>query len=274
MTKIQIVLPARLASSRLPEKLLQKVAGKTVLQYTYEAASEAKSASAGVIVAVDDVRLAEEVSSFGGRSIMTPPDCASGTDRIAFVAAQMPDVDLFVNVQSDEPEIDPDSIDAVADALIGDPDADFSTAATPITDPKSLGDPGIVKVVMAPWNSESADDSPTGSIHANGAEKGRAVYFSRACVPFDRDGDASERLGQAPTTYWHHLGLYAYRPSFLRWFAAAPPSHLEQVEKLEQLRAIEAGKKVSVAFVGPAASGIDTPADLEAFRNRKNAMSC
>ncbi|OYP29823.1 3-deoxy-manno-octulosonate cytidylyltransferase [Rhodopirellula sp. MGV] len=254
MTKTQIVLPARLASSRLHEKLLQVVAGKTVLQHTYEAASRAKSATSGVIIALDDPRLTEAVESFGGRWIMTPQDCASGTDRIAYVAEQMPDVDLFINVQSDEPEIDPESIDAVAAALLSDSNADLSTAATPIRSAAALTDPGIVKVVMA-----NADD---------GAGRGRAVYFSRACVPHDRDGDPSERLHQTPATYWHHLGLYAYRPDFLRWFASAPQSHLEQVEKLEQLRAIEAGKKIAVAFVGPAASGIDTPADLDAFRNR------
>ncbi|MCD0458415.1 3-deoxy-manno-octulosonate cytidylyltransferase [Roseiconus lacunae] len=267
MTRFQIVLPARLASSRLSEKLLQRVNGKTVLQYTYESASRAKVAQQGVIVAVDHPRLADEVESFGGRWVMTPADCASGTDRVAHVAAQLPAVDVLVNVQSDEPEIDPDSIDAVAMTLSDDSEADLGTAATPIIDPAALTDPGIVKVVMGqPAELAATQGSGAGQ---SSAVKGRAVYFSRACVPFDRDGDPVDRLQQVPATYWHHLGLYAYRPDFLRWFASAPQSYLERVEKLEQLRAIEAGKKVVVAVVGPAASGIDTPADLAAFRARQ-----
>ncbi|QDV87876.1 3-deoxy-manno-octulosonate cytidylyltransferase [Planctomycetes bacterium TBK1r] len=277
MPETQIVLPARLASTRLPEKLLQKVAGKSVLQHTYESASRAASASAGVIVAVDDRRIADEVESFGGRWIMTPTDCPSGTDRIALVADQFPTTEIFINVQSDEPEIDPAAIDAVAEALAGDPQADMATAGTPIRSAEALHDPAIVKIVMA-------DFSPTGSPQTDSqtatrtaaaagqgslaAGQGRAVYFSRACVPHRRGGDPAELLAQTPPIYWHHLGLYAYRRDFLSWFAGSPPSVLEETEKLEQLRAIEAGKKIVVAAVGPAMPGIDTPEDLAAFRRR------
>ncbi len=277
MPETQIVLPARLASTRLPEKLLQQVAGKSVLQHTYESASRAASASAGVIVAVDDRRIADEVESFGGRWIMTPTDCPSGTDRIALVADQFPTTEIFINVQSDEPEIDPAAIDAVAETLAADPQADMATAGTPIRSAEALHDPAIVKIVMA-------DFSPTGGHQTEvrtgpqtaakagqgglAAGQGRAVYFSRACVPHRRGGDPAELLTQTPPIYWHHLGLYAYRRDFLSWFAGSPPSVLEETEKLEQLRAIEAGKKIVVAAVGPAMPGIDTPEDLAAFRRR------
>lgn len=278
MTKFQVVLPARLASTRLPEKLLQRVAGKSVLQHTYEAASRARCAADGVLVAVDDQRLADEVDSFGGRWLMTPADCASGTDRVAFVAEAIADADIFVNVQSDEPEIDPDAIDAVAEALASDPGAEMATAGTPISQLEHLSDPGIVKIVMGDFAAATVQPSPTddpsqeaGGISGQGSVvsgKGRAIYFSRALVPFDRDGDPGDRFDNQPPIYWHHLGLYAYRREFLSWFAGSPPSLLETVEKLEQLRAVEAGKRIMVAAVGAAKSGIDTPEDLAAFRNR------
>ncbi|MCS7467310.1 3-deoxy-manno-octulosonate cytidylyltransferase [Stieleria sp. ICT_E10.1] len=264
MPETQIVLPARLASTRLPEKLLQKVAGKSVLRHTYESACRAASASAGVIVAVDDRRIADEVESFGGRWIMTPTDCPSGTDRIALVADQFPSTDIFINVQSDEPEIDPAAIDAVAETLADDPQADMATAGTPIRSAEALHDPAIVKIVMADF-SATGGETEQGSVAAG---QGRAVYFSRACVPHRRGGDPAELLRQSPPIYWHHLGLYAYRRDFLSWFAGSPPSVLEETEKLEQLRAIEAGKKIVVAAVGPAMPGIDTPEDLAAFRRR------
>ncbi|QDV46685.1 3-deoxy-manno-octulosonate cytidylyltransferase [Stieleria neptunia] len=278
MPDTQIVLPARLASTRLPEKLLQQVAGKSVLQHTYESASRAASASAGVIVAVDDPRIADEVESFGGRWIMTPTDCPSGTDRIALVADRFPTTEIFINVQSDEPEIDPAAIDAVAETLAGDPQADMATAGTPIRSAEALRDPAIVKIVMAGF-SPTAASSGQGSIGAGqgsisagqgsiSSGQGRAVYFSRACVPHRRGSDPAELLQANPPIYWHHLGLYAYRRDFLSWFAGSPPSVLEETEKLEQLRAIEAGKKIVVAAVGPAMPGIDTPEDLAAFRQR------
>ena len=253
MQEIQIVLPARLASTRLPEKLLRRVAGKTILHHTYEAASRSKLVTREVIVAVDDDRLADEVDSFGGRWIMTPKDCASGTDRIGFVAAELSQTEYFINVQGDEPEIDPAAIDAVAEAILADPSADIATAGTPIRDAALLADPAVVKIVMA---------------DVGGAGQGRAVYFSRASVPFDRDGNGQSQLSAEPPVYWHHIGLYAYRRDFLEWFSRTPPSVLESVERLEQLRAIEAGKRVVVARVNAAMPGIDTEADLAAYRRR------
>ena len=248
-----IVIPARLASTRLPEKLLRVVAGKSILHHTLDAARRCKVTSE-VIVAVDDQRLADEVESIDGKWIMTDPNCASGTDRLAEVAKAFPNVDVLVNVQGDEPEIDPHAIDTVAKTLIENPDADMSTVGTPIRSREKLDDPNCVKIVMA----EGVDE----------AGQGRAVYFSRAALPFIRDGIDQSLLTAEPPTFWHHLGLYAYRRDFLMWFASQPPSTLEKLERLEQLRAIESGKTIVVSRVEQAASGIDTLEDLQDFEKR------
>lgn len=245
--RVQIVIPARLGSTRLPEKLLLSVGGKSVLQHTYEAASRSQLA-VGVIAAVDDPRLAHEVSSFGGRVRLTSPTCQSGTDRVAEVAAEMSEIDIFVNVQGDEPEIDPAAIDQVAQMLIDHPEADMATIAKPIRDPQSLLNPNCVKVVLG-------DDR-------------RAIYFSRAAIPFARDGVTPSVLQADPPLYWHHIGLYAYRREFLLWFAAQGVAPLESIEKLEQLRAIQADCHIIVARVESAAAGIDTLEDLNAFTLR------
>tara|TARA_R110002049_G_scaffold2750_8_gene22257 strand:- start:207448 stop:208086 length:639 start_codon:yes stop_codon:yes gene_type:complete len=203
----------------------------------------------GIVVAVDDARLADEVAAFGGNAIMTRQSCPSGTDRIAEVAQQMPDVQIFVNVQGDEPEIDPAAIDLVTKTLVEHPDASMATVAAPIRDQHLLADPSCVKIVMG----------------ASSSEGGRAIYFSRSEVPMSRDGDVEKLLHRDPPIYWHHLGLYAYRREFLQWFASQSPSPLEQVERLEQLRAIEAGKEIVVARVDSAAPGIDTQEDFDRF---------
>ena len=284
----QIVIPARLASSRLSEKLLQFVAGKSILQHTYESALQATTSSS-VVVAVDDPKLAELCDSFGAPWLMTSPNCPSGTDRIAEAAEQLQDADVFVNVQGDEPEIDPQAIDAVANLLLEHPGADMATAGTPIRSLEMLEDPSIVKIVMGeiPGNQTSSPatrETPAQGIPAQGipaqgipaqetpeqgrAEQGRAIYFSRAAVPFDRGGSPEKYFRSTPPIYWHHLGLYAYRRDFLNWFAEEPPASLEQVERLEQLRAIQAGKTILVTSVGSATPGIDTQSDLDAFRKR------
>ncbi len=264
----QIVIPARLASTRLPEKLLRRAGGKSVLQHTFDAASTSTVAS-GVIVAVDDQRIADEVDSFGGRWVMTNPNCPSGTDRIAEVAAALPDVDVFVNVQGDEPEISPDAIDLVGQALLDCPDADMSTVGTPIRDRTLLDDPSVVKIVLALDEHAGGHTNPAKERIDQAGEKtnqkGRAVYFSRSVVPHVRDGITAKVLHAEPPIFWHHLGLYAYRREFLQWFAAQPPSQIEQSERLEQLRAIEGGKTIAVARVESATPGIDTQADLDAF---------
>jgi 3-deoxy-manno-octulosonate cytidylyltransferase (CMP-KDO synthetase) len=253
--RILIVIPARLASTRLAEKLLRQAAGKSILQRTFEAACRC-SVTQDVVVAVDDQRLADEVDSFGGSWMMTSQACNSGTDRIAEVAAAMPEVDVFVNVQGDEPEIEAAVIDRVANALIKTPQADISTAGTPIREQSILEDPACVKIVMAQTSS------------VDSAGQGRAIYFSRSAVPHCRDGVDETSLFAEPPLFWLHIGLYAYRREFLTWFAERPPSLLEETERLEQLRAIEAGKEIVVARVESAAPGIDTEADLAAFIGR------
>lgn len=245
-----IVIPARLASSRLSQKLLLRAGGKSVLQHTYEAAKLA-SVTDHVIVAADDPRLVAEVDSFGGEARLTSVSCQSGTDRIAEIALLHEDVDVFINVQGDEPEIDPGVIDAVASLLASRPDADIATAACAINHAGKLDDPACVKVVMG--------------------REDRAIYFSRSAVPHARDGVTDELLHAQPPVYWQHIGLYAYRRDFLLWFATEGPGRLEQIEKLEQLRAIEAGKTIVVASVGPSAPGIDTLEDFRAFCNRVEA---
>ncbi len=250
--KMMIVIPARLASSRLSQKLLLRAGGKSVLQHTYEAARRATIADQ-VIVAADDPRLVAEVNSFGGEARLTSVDCQSGTDRIAEIALMHDDVEIFVNVQGDEPEIDPDVIDAVASLLVSHPEADIATAACPIDSIAKLEDPSCVKVVMG------SDD--------------RAIYFSRAAVPHARDGVGEALLNSTPPVYWQHIGLYAYRRDFLLWFATQRPGRLEMIEKLEQLRAVEAGKSIVVTPVGPSPRGIDTLEDYRAFQDRVEGES-
>lgn len=252
---MMIVIPARLASSRLPEKLLLRAGGKSVLQHTHEAAAKSHLVARGgrIIVAVDDDRLAEEVRAFGGEARMTSSDCPSGTDRIAEIALAFPDVDVFVNVQGDEPEIDPATIDGVADLLAARVDADIATAMTPIRDAATLADPNCVKVLMG------ASDL--------------AITFSRAAIPHVRGGVTEAALHAQPPLFWHHIGLYAYRRDFLLWFASQPPGRLEDAEKLEQMRAIEAGRRIVATAIAASAAGIDTPADFEAFAARVSSTA-
>lgn len=245
--RVQIVIPARLASTRLPEKLLMSVGGKSILQHTYESASRS-SVAGGVVAAVDDPRLAHAVAAFNGNVRLTSPACQSGTDRVAEVAAEMPEIDIFVNVQGDEPEIDPRAIDLVAQVLVDHPEADMATVAKPIRDAELLANPNCVKVVI-------------------GNDR-KAIYFSRASVPYARDGVTPSLLQQEPPIFWHHVGLYAYRRDFLLWIAGQSPSPLESVEKLEQLRALSADRHIIVARIESAAAGIDTLEDFNAFSSR------
>ena len=241
-----IVIPARLASTRLPEKLLLRAAGKSILQHTYEAASRSKLAD-DVLVAVDDPRLAAEVTRFGGDALLTRPDHRSGTDRVAQVAAERPEAELLVNVQGDEPEVDPATIDRVIETAQRS-DAAIATAACPIRDLQTYRDPACVKVVVD--------------------ATGHAMLFSRAPVPHFRDGVTDELLASDPPPVRGHIGLYAYRREFLAWFATAPPAALEVAESLEQLRAMAAGHRIAVADVQHAAAGIDTLEDYRAFQQR------
>lgn len=245
------LIPARLASTRLPRKLLLRETGKPLIQHVWEAVRRAKSL-AEVIVAADSSEIADAVRAFGGRCELTG-DHPSGTDRIAEVVRRCcGDADIVVNIQGDEPEIDPANIDRLVQLLVEHPAADMATLATPIRSREKHDSPSCVKVVCA--------------------TDGRALYFSRHPIPYLRDG-RPEDLFTADTPWLLHLGLYAYRPEFLQKLTQLAPSRLERLEKLEQLRALEAGATIQVGIVEHAAVGIDTPDDYAAFVRRSSQRS-
>jgi 3-deoxy-manno-octulosonate cytidylyltransferase (CMP-KDO synthetase) len=244
-----IIIPARLASTRLPRKLLLSETGRPLIQHTYEAASRAAK-PAGIIVAADHEELAAAVHSFGGSVAMTSPDCASGMDRVAELARAMPDVDIFVNVQGDEPEISPRAIDLAVELLERDYTAVMSTLATPIRERARLENPSCVKVVCD--------------------ERSRARYFSRAPIPFARNWDEG-LLTSEPASFLQHIGLYAYRRDFLLQIASLPQATIEKIENLEQLRVLAAGYEIAVGVVDEPTIGVDTPEDYRAFVKRWRA---
>ncbi|MGA2776545.1 MAG: 3-deoxy-manno-octulosonate cytidylyltransferase [Steroidobacteraceae bacterium] len=241
-----VVIPARYAASRLPGKPLALIAGRPLIQWVWERARA--SAAASVVIATDDDRVRGAAVAFGADCAMTAATHASGTDRIAEVvrASNWAAEDIVVNVQGDEPHIEPQLINALAECLRLRPQVDIATAVAPISSLAEFLDPNCVKAVRA--------------------EDGRALYFSRAPVPWPRDAHAA---GQ-PTHYegaWRHIGIYAYRVRSLLQFAAWPPGHLELTEKLEQLRAMERGMSIHLVTLATAPpAGIDTPADLERIR--------
>lgn len=246
--EIVAVIPARFASTRLPGKPLLSDTGKPLIQHVVEAARRARRLQR-VIVATDDRRIADAVAAFGGEAVMTRDDHPSGTDRVAEVAAGLPDARIIVNLQGDEPEISGAALDLVVSLLEDDPGAPMATLATPIRDESVYRDPSCVKVVRA--------------------QSGRALYFSRSPIPCHRDGlpDPSGATGLALL----HLGLYAYRRDFLLTLAQLPPSPLERAEKLEQLRVLEAGHAIAVGIVEEPSIGIDTPDDYRRFVERCRA---
>ena len=250
-TTSRIVIPARLASTRLPEKLLLRETGKTVLQHTFEAASTA-TRPAGITIAVDCERLLREVHAFGGQCMLTDASLQSGTDRVAAVAVQMPSVDIFINVQGDEPEISAEAIDLVTELLESRPGAQVATLAAPIRQRERLEDPACVKVVRDAQQ--------------------RALYFSRSPIPHARSWDAT-LLQSNPPVFLQHIGLYAYRREFLLRLNSLPSSPLEQIEKLEQLRFLQAGCEVLVGLIEHAPKGIDTPTDYRNFVQRQSLAS-
>lgn len=240
-------IPARLASTRLPRKLLLAETGKPLIQHTWESARKATTIS-DVVVATDSAEIAAVVSSFGGRCELTG-EHPSGTDRIAEVVRRSTDTpDIVVNIQGDEPEVDPQSIDLLVQLLAEHPEAQISTLATPIRKREVRDSPSCVKVVCA--------------------EDGRALYFSRSLIPFCRDQDPDQLLA-SESPWLLHLGLYAYRRAFLMKLTKLPVSRLERLEKLEQLRALEAGAVIQVGLVERSAVGIDTPEDYARFVARR-----
>jgi 3-deoxy-manno-octulosonate cytidylyltransferase (CMP-KDO synthetase) len=235
-----VIIPARYASTRLPGKPLLAETGKPLIQHVIETVNRADCVSR-VIVATDDDRIAEAVGRAGAQAVMTNRSCRTGTDRLAEAAENLAldDDEIVVNVQGDEPDIPAYCIQRLVD-LITQTDAPMATLATPLS-PDRAHDPSKVKVVLD--------------------AKGRAMYFSRAVIPHERDGQ-----GQA--SYLLHLGLYAYRADFLRWFAAARSTPAESCEKLEQLRVLENGCDIAVEVVDYDGAGIDTPEDYAAFVRR------
>ncbi len=240
-----VIIPARIGSARLPRKMLLAETGKPLVVHTFEAARRARLPEA-VLVATDSEEIARAVRRFGGQAVLTSPTCPSGTDRVAEVARRLPQFEVVVNLQGDEPELDPAHIDLCLRLLEDHPQAPMSTLAVPIHDEALLHDPACVKVVFS--------------------SEGWALYFSRAAIPHDRDGSLA-RQSQVPLG-WQHIGLYAYRREFLLRLAQLPPSPLEQLEKLEQLRVLEAGERIKVGLVPWAPSGIDTLEDYRAFVTR------
>ena len=230
------VIPARYASTRLPGKPLLDICGKPMIQHVCEAVGKASLVD-DVLVATDDERIARAVSDFGGRAVMTSPDCASGTDRLVEIARHE-QADIYLNVQGDEPLLRPADVDNLVKALLCHPQAAAATPCYPISAKQAL-DPNLVKVVRN--------------------EAGQALYFSRAPIPFDRDGEKQLR-------YWGHVGMYAYRPAALAIFAAHGPGELERAEKLEQLRLLQHGVGIQMVELSPCAPGVDTEKDLERVR--------
>ena len=232
--KILAVIPARYASSRFPGKALARVDSRTMLEHVYERVSMARYLST-TIIATDDQRIYDEARRFGARVQMTRDDHVSGTDRVAEVASAFEDFELVVNVQGDEPLIDPAAIDAAVLPLLEEPAIPMGTLKKRIEDPREISDPNVVKVVTDRFEN--------------------AIYFSRSTIPFPRD---SGRL-----THYKHIGLYVYRKDFLLRYPGFPVGPLEQAERLEQLRALENGFKIRVVETDYESLGVDTPADLE-----------
>jgi 3-deoxy-manno-octulosonate cytidylyltransferase (CMP-KDO synthetase) len=233
--KVVIVIPARYGSTRLPGKPLVSLAGKPMIQRVYERAKLAQTA-VQVIVATDDERIVKAVESFGGEARMTRPDHRTGTERVAEVAAHTTG-DIYVNVQGDEPLLDPVAVDTAVNALLEEPAAQISTVATAVKSPSDIMDPNVVKTVLD--------------------FDGNALYFSRAPIPWVRDS-ASKIL----VRHLKHLGLYVFQRDALLEYPTLPQGELERIEQLEQLRWMENGWKIRVAEVEHDAVSVDVPEDV------------
>jgi 3-deoxy-manno-octulosonate cytidylyltransferase (CMP-KDO synthetase) len=230
------VIPSRYAAQRFPGKPLALIRGKPLVQWVYEGCRAAQLLD-DVIVATDDERIRKVVEDFGGTAVMTSPNHPSGTDRVAEVAAQIPCA-IVINIQGDEPLVRPLIIDALAKAMIDEPDVPMATLARRITRAEDLENPNVVKVVMD--------------------TRQRALYFSRCAIPYERDAAAAGR----DATHWAHLGIYAYRREALLKLVTLPVSMLERAEKLEQLRALENGFAIKVVETTHKTVGVDRPEDV------------
>ena len=237
------IIPARYDSSRLPGKALANIDGKPMIQWVYERASRSFLLD-DIIIATDDARIEEAVLEFDGRVVMTPKDINSGTDRVALVAEDMP-VEVVVNIQGDEPLIDPKGIDQAVRLLLDSQDADVSTLAYEVSETNELRNPDTVRVVID--------------------NMGYALYFSRAAIPYLRDY-SNIKDWPSHQTYYNHIGLYVFRKDFLLQYASLPQTPLEKAEKLEQLRILEYGFRIRVGITTDRPLCVDTPADLKRVR--------
>ena len=231
--KVLCVIPARFASTRLPGKPLKDIAGKPMVVRVYERASQAGLVDE-TLVATDDERIKDAVEAAGGRAMLTRADHSTGTDRLAEVAEAYPQVDLIVNVQGDEPLIEPGLIDQLAGLFADEPDLQMATVKTEMKDEDEQRNPNNVKVVCD--------------------KAGYALYFSRSLMPYPRKGGCP---------VYKHIGIYAYRREFLLKYAKMEPTPLEKAESLEQLRALENGFRIKVVETKASFVGVDTPEDLE-----------
>lgn len=236
MSNTVIAIPARFGSTRFPGKVLAKLAGKPVIQHVYEACLKANLGR--IVIATESTDVVAACMQFGANVVLTSPQCQSGTDRI-YEATQYGEEPFIINVQGDEPFIDPDTIVKIAELLQNDKSCDIATAVMATTDDAKIDNPNCVKAVL-------------------GAHM-RALYFSRSRVPFKREPSIENKA----FVYWHHCGIYGYRRAALKRFVSLPQSPLEKMEKLEQLRALEDGMTIKCVQIEPAGPAIDTPQDLE-----------
>jgi 3-deoxy-manno-octulosonate cytidylyltransferase (CMP-KDO synthetase) len=232
--KILGVIPARFSSTRFPGKVLAPIAGKTMLQHVYERAALSTYLTS-ILIATDDERVYSAAKNFGARVRMTRSDHLSGTDRVAEAASAV-DAEIVVNIQGDEPLIDPAAIDAAILPMVHEPEIVMGTLKKRIEDAREITDPNVVKVV-----TDRAGD---------------AIYFSRCAIPFEREKSVN-------TPYFKHIGLYVYQRDFLLAYSALPVGPLETAERLEQLRALENGFRIRVVETEYESLGVDTPEDLE-----------
>lgn len=239
MGKVIGIIPARYGSTRLPGKPLIKIGGKSLIQRTYENAKKCKKLDQ-VIVATDDVRIADHVLSFDGEVVMTSTACITGTDRIieAMTQGTLSQAELVINIQGDEPNLESEVIEKVIAILKQDHEAVVSTAVVKLESCEDAMSTSVVKCVMD--------------------QKGHAIYFSRSLIPGGKSGEWREDV-----TYYKHIGIYGYRTEFLKEYAELEPTPLQLSEDLEQLKILENGYKIAVAIVKSSAVGVDTPEDIK-----------
>jgi 3-deoxy-manno-octulosonate cytidylyltransferase (CMP-KDO synthetase) len=236
------IIPARLASTRLPRKVLADIHGKPLIQHVWAQVSQAKNID-NIIVATDSPEVLQVVQGWAGKALLTDPACQSGTERIASILREL-DADLVLNVQGDEPLVDPEMLDAVVSSWTSAP-CDLITPVYRITSLEDLNNPNVVKVARA--------------------QDGRALYFSRSPIPFVRDWPQDQWLEHQP--FWGHIGVYGYRKEVLAKYAGLPLSPLQQAESLEQLRFLEAGYTIRTVETTYHSIAVDIQADLEKVRH-------